>query len=351
MPVKADAKIVPDFEMIICPPAESFRWNTHDYPFFGAKWHYHPEYELHLTRMTSGLMMVGDYVGEFEAGCLVLTGPNVPHNWISDIEPGRVVRDRDMLIQFSPEWAERVTGLCPELATLRPLFQDAAHGVEFLGATAAAGQRLLAQMGGAHGAERILLFLQLMTTLARNPAERRTLSRLSPSCERMPLPPELDVALRCVLDNHGEAVDLGLVASQCGMEPQAFSRFFKRHTGHTFARYVILARIYAACSLLTQTCRPITDICFEVGFNNIANFNRQFLKICARTPSEYRRSAHRIGTEARADPFREIQAYDTGTERVAAEKYRSPAKHAWRDIAAFNTVGGRPAERSGRTGA
>ena len=51
--MKPDLKIVPDFEMIICPPAESFRWNMHDYPFFKAKWHYHPEYELHLTRTTS----------------------------------------------------------------------------------------------------------------------------------------------------------------------------------------------------------------------------------------------------------------------------------------------------------
>ena len=71
--MKPDLKIVPDFEMIICPPAESFRWNMHDYPYFGAKWHYHPEYELHLTRTTSGVMMVGDHIGEFEPGCLVLT--------------------------------------------------------------------------------------------------------------------------------------------------------------------------------------------------------------------------------------------------------------------------------------
>ena len=348
--MKADLKIVPDFEMIICPPAESFRWNTHDYPYFGAKWHYHPEYELHLTRSTRGVMMVGDYVGEFEPGCLVLAGPNVPHNWISDIEPGRVVRDRDMLIQFSPEWAEKVTGFCPELAMLRPLFEDAAHGVEFTGKTAAEGQRLLARIGSAHGAERILLFLRLMTRLARDPEERGTLSRLAPSCGRMPLPPELDVALRYVLENFSEDVDLGLVAGRCGMEPQAFSRFFKRHTGHTFARYVILARIYAACSLLTRTYRPITDICFEVGFNNIANFNRQFLKICGRTPSEYRRSAHRIGTEARADPFREIQALATGIDAPAAEKYRLSAKHAWRGFAAANKLASRPLERAGRTG-
>ena len=113
-------------------------------------------------------MMVGDHIGY---GCLVLTGPNVPHNWVSDIEPGKLVRNRDMLIQFSREWADRVTGFCPELGTIRPLYEDAVYGVEFLGATALAGQRLLAQIGAAHGAERVVLFLQLMITLARDPGE------------------------------------------------------------------------------------------------------------------------------------------------------------------------------------
>lgn len=309
-------KIVPDFEMIICAPAESFRWNMHDYPYFGAKWHYHPEYELHLTRTTSGVMMVGDYIGEFEPGCLVLTGPNVPHNWVSDIEPGKLIQNRDMLIQFSAEWADRVVGLCPELGSIRPLYEDAVYGVEFSGATALAGQRLLAQIGATHGAERVLLFMQLMVALARNPAERRKLSRLAPTSAHVELPAELDVAMRYVMEHYSDDIDLASVSKSCGLEPQAFSRFFKRQTGHTFARYVILARVYAACSLLTQTYRPITDICFEVGFNNIANFNRQFFKICGRTPSDYRRNAHKIGTEARADPFREIRAFSAGIGAV-----------------------------------
>ena len=142
------------------------------------------------------------------------------------------------------------------------------------------------------------------------------LSRLAPTSAQVELPQELDVAMRYVLDHYSDDIDLPSVARLCGLEPQAFSRFFKRQTGHTFARYVILARIYAACSLLTQTYRPITDICFEVGFNNVANFNRQFFKICGRTPSDYRRNAHKIGTEARADPFREIRAWSSGARAV-----------------------------------
>ncbi|MGL4310373.1 MAG: AraC family transcriptional regulator [Paracoccaceae bacterium] len=305
--MKASPRIVPDYEVIICPPAESFRWDRHDYPHYLAKWHYHPEYELHLTRFTSGTMMVGDHLGDFGPGCLVLTGPNLPHNWVSNLAPGEVARDRDMLIQFSPEWADRVGGFCPEMAAVGKLFADAAYGVEFTGRTATEGAALLAEIGVAKGAERVLLFLKLMDRLARDPIDRRRLSQGAPDASPAELPKELDAAMRYIMDSHADRIGLADVAAQCGLTPQTFSRLFKRQTGHTFARYMVLTRIYAACTLLTQTHNPITDICFEVGFNNIANFNRQFFKTCGRTPSEYRRAAQKIGTESRQDPFRETR--------------------------------------------
>ena len=49
-------RMAPDFELIVGQPRQSFRWNVHDYPFPLAKWHYHPEYELHLIQETSGKM-------------------------------------------------------------------------------------------------------------------------------------------------------------------------------------------------------------------------------------------------------------------------------------------------------
>jgi AraC-like DNA-binding protein len=296
----AEHRLVPDFEVIVCAPSESFRWFVHDYPHHLAKWHYHPEYELHFIQSSSGKMMVGDYIGAFEPGCLVLTGPNLPHNWVSDIAPGERVVDRDMLVQFTPEFADKLVDLSPELGDLETLFSDAVYGVEFVGLTAEAGRRFLSQIGFARGSQRLLLFLELMATLSRNPADRRTLSL------QTPVPPgqtasheKLEIAMNYILDHFTSPMRLTTVARLCGMEPSAFSRFFKKQTGHTFARYVNRMRVHCACTMLTQSDRPITDICFDVGFNNIANFNRQFVKCCNQTPSNYRRNARRVGTVPR----------------------------------------------------
>ena len=73
----------------------------HGYPSSRVRWHCHEEYELHLIVATSGRLFVGDYIGEFSPGHLVLTGPRLPHNWISTVVPEGGVALRDMIVQFS----------------------------------------------------------------------------------------------------------------------------------------------------------------------------------------------------------------------------------------------------------
>jgi len=286
----------PDFELIVGQPQQSFRWNVHDYPFPLAKWHYHPEYELHLIQETSGKMFVGDYIGNFDAGAFVLTGPNLPHNWVSDIAPGEVVKNRDMLIQFGDGVLRDLMRVCPELEEINPLLDDARYGIEFAGEDARIGAGLLRKIGRASPTQRMLLFLELLDLLNRS--ERRKI--LSSHGYRPTLDHDVSELINKAIDflicNLTEDVSLSDIAKRCGMSDSAFSRFFKKNTGHGFVRYVNRMRINRACTLLTQTVTPITDICFETGFNNLSNFNRQFLSFCGVTPSEYRRHSQRNAT-------------------------------------------------------
>jgi AraC-like DNA-binding protein len=56
----------------------------------------------------------------------------------------------------------------------------------------------------------------------------------------------------------------------------------------TFVQYVSRLRINHACELLMSSDARVTDICYEVGFNNLPNFNRQFLAQKNMPPSEFR---------------------------------------------------------------
>ena len=289
----------PALEVIVCAPTESFRWNVHDYPHVLAKWHYHPEYELHLIQDSAGRMMIGDYVGPFEKGCLVLSGPNLPHNWVSELGGRSRIPDRDMLIQFSGEVVGEATARLPELGTVRQLLNEAAFGLEFLGATAEHGAGLLRAIGQLRGPARLFAFLELLVLLAANPRERRTLSRVAPSIgQHTPQSQRFERVMRHVHEHFCGDLTLGEVAAVAGMEVSTFSRYFKKNTGHTFNRFVNQLRVHHACAQLIRTNLTVTEICFEAGFNNTANFNRQFRAFCGTTPTDYRREAQTIATTA-----------------------------------------------------
>ncbi len=286
----------PDFELIVGQPRQSFRWNVHDYPFHLARWHYHPEYELHLIQQTSGKMFVGDYIGNFQAGVLVLTGPNLPHNWVSDIAPGEVVKDRDMLIQFSDGLVREIMRVCPELEEISPLLDDARYGIQFEGEDAKIGGWLLREIGRARPTRRMLLFLELLDLLNRCEKRKILSSRdYAPTLDHE-VSELINRAINILIANLTEDIRLPDVARSCGMSDSAFSRFFKKNTGHGFVRYVNRIRVNRACALLAETTKPVTQVCFETGFNNLSNFNRQFLSFCGMTPSEYRRHSQRNAT-------------------------------------------------------
>ncbi|HTP73065.1 MAG TPA: helix-turn-helix domain-containing protein, partial [Burkholderiaceae bacterium] len=51
-----------------------------------------------------------------------------------------------------------------------------------------------------------------------------------------------------------------------------------------------------------ESDRLVTHICYEVGFNNVANFNRRFLEVKGMTPRQFRRQAARRFSGATATP-------------------------------------------------
>ena len=64
----------------------------------------------------------------------------------------------------------------------------------------------------------------------------------------------------------------------------------------SLVQYVKRLRINLACQILmSDEQAPITSICYEVGYSNLSNFNRQFLAEKGMTPSRFRRFQRGMG--------------------------------------------------------
>lgn len=238
-----------------------------------------------------GVALAGDYIGRFEPGHLSIVGSSLPHDWVTELGPGDVVHGRDIVLQFDADRVSRAAAALPELLEIKPFLLLAQRGLEFHGEARRAGARILQEIGPAKGIERLALFLRLLQVLSRSTEH----SRLSSEQFAPPLDTDtfdlIQRILAHVLGNFAADIRISHVAEMAGMNESTFSRFFKRNTGNTFTDHLTKLRIGRACDLLANSGLPVTDICYEVGYSNISNFNRTFRQQRGNTPSAYRRLA------------------------------------------------------------
>lgn len=290
----------PEFELST-PKAETIHYLEHGYPSPFVRWHHHNAYELHYIVRSSGKVFVGDYVGEFHPGCLIMTGPRLPHNWISQADAAQTYAVRDMLIQFDHATIERAAEIMPEFQGLLPLLDAARLGIEFSGMRQSAG-RYMSAIRDSSGLLRLGHFLLFLNELVSCP-DYRTLSSVHiESTIDDATTDRINTVVNFMMQHSHEQIALGQAADLLHMNPSYFSRFFRKSTGNTFSEFLTRVRIGKACELLSTTDLPITNICFDVGYSNVANFNRRFLEHKQLTPREYRRQARQRLTRGGLDP-------------------------------------------------
>ncbi len=262
---------------------------SHGFPTPLARWHCHDEYELHINIATTGKAFVGDWIGPFFPGHMVLCGPKLPHNWISTDLAGGCIERRDLVIQFQREPIEDAGRAIPEMAEILPLLERSRHGIEFFGFSAAEAQ--WSRVKAAKGMRRLTAFLDFITDLARW-SDYRLLSSIPMQGPEDGIElDQINSIVNHINENVAQALPAAEVAQSLGMSDSRFSRFFRRATGNSYSDFVNQVRINRACQLLMSTEQYVTNICYDVGFNNVANFNRRFRELKGFTPSEFRKQA------------------------------------------------------------
>ncbi len=279
----------PDLEVVHISQSNSFAAWSHGYPFRTVRWHFHPEYEVHLVVATSGRYFVGDFIGEFEPGNLILAGPNLPHNWISDVPVGRTVPVRGQIIQFTEDFISNLMPVVPETSEFRDMLVASRRGLLFGKETVEEVAPPMGELMTARGARRVELFLGIMGALNRSKCVEPLASASYVPDPSGYMSTGINKVLAYLREHLTENFREAGLAQIAGLTPSAFSRSFRRHTGMTPIQYISRLRINLACQLLSDTSMSITKICYELGFNNLSNFNRQFLNQKGVPPTAFRK--------------------------------------------------------------
>lgn len=119
------------------------------------------------------------------------------------------------------------------------------------------------------------------------------LSRLIPALKLEKSQPEgerdlLMDAMRYLSEHFDQPITLDSTAKALGASRYHLSHLFSARLGMNFRTYINALRIEQARALLTRHAVPVTQICYECGFENQRTFNRAFRSACGMTPTQYR---------------------------------------------------------------
>ncbi len=263
--------------------------------FFPAPWHYHAHYEFVLVNKSTGRRMVGDHIGYFDEEDLVFIGSLLPHVWVNDpVYLQRQAPDKAdaLVLHFTNDFLGEDFMNIPEIENFKKVLKLAERGMALRGETREKINTLIRQMPDMNGLQRLsslfLIFdIMSVTTEYELLASPRFVQNFHyDSSERFKR------ITGYIMENFDKEISLSEIAAVGNMGVTAFCNFFKEQFRVTFVEYLTTVRIGHACKLLSQNDRNVVEVAYECGFNNLANFNRQFKKLKDMTPSDYRKTLH-----------------------------------------------------------
>ena len=261
------------FEVIRQESKEEF-----DYP-----WHYHSQYELTFIINTQGIRYVGNNIENFFDNDLVLLGSNLPHCWISTMQPSAASA---IVIYFNADLVQWLTN--GQFKTISQLFENANQGIKFSSDIALGIKSKLDSLLNVSPFERYILLLEILQALATTD-QFELLSEHGFSYELNHANNErINSVYEYVRKNYHRKLTLLEIATHVNMSEDYFSRFFSKSLMKSFFTFLNEYRINRACKLLIETDKQISEICYCSGFESIPFFYRQFKKIKKCPPQSYR---------------------------------------------------------------
>ena len=269
---------------------KSFIVHNEFYPF--APWHHHPEYELVLVLKGRGRRMVGDNVDRFREHDLIFTGPFLPHQWMPDVyQTGHPDshQERCFVIQFLYDFLGEKFFDVPENASLKKFLTASSRGCKFYGEARKKIISILLKIMDAGDTEGLFGLLSIFEVFASTAEYYFLSSPASVESFMLKENESMQKALQYIMQNFQKDIKVSDLLEVTNMSYASFYNYFRRNYKVPFKEYLLGIRIDYACKLLKDEALNISEIAYSCGFENLSNFNRQFRRLRAMTPSQYQR--------------------------------------------------------------
>lgn len=262
--------------------------------YFPAPWHYHPHYEFVLVTRSTGRRMVGDHIGYFDTDDLVFMGSMLPHVWVNDpvyLQEKSLDRADALVIHFTEDFLGNGFMNIPEMAGFRRVLKLSERGLALRGKTRSRLNKIIKKMPAMSGLERLSSLLIIFDIMSRTKEYDFLASPMFVQNFQYSSSDRFRKISGYIMENFNKDISLSEIASVANMGVTTFCNFFREQFRVTFVEYLTTVRIGHACKLLVdEDRRSVVEIAYECGYNNLANFNKQFKKLKKMTPTDYRKA-------------------------------------------------------------
>ncbi len=257
---------------------------------FDSSLHFHPEIEITLILKSHGTRFVGDSIASFTQGDLVMVGSNLPHYWANDsTSESAHARSEAIVVQFEDTFMGRDFFQKPEMIHLRRLLDLSARGLVLRGETQAAVARKMRKILNSDPFQKVVVLLAILNEIAQSTDLQILSSDGFQQNYHHADSERINKVYNYISSNLKDDVQVTHAAENLNMSVTAFCHYFKKKTNKTFTRAVNEMRIGYANRLLLETDMKILEVCYQSGFKNLSNFNKQFKSITGVTPRGFRR--------------------------------------------------------------
>ena len=260
-------------------------------PYFYPYLHRHQEIQLTWIQQGEGTLVAENDMHTFRSGDIYWLGVNLPHVFKSDpsyFTPENGKKVQTLNIFFNVKGQLDSFFELPEIKNLKHFLQTSQTGFKVpVQHTAEISGRML-QMENSHGVDQLVHFIELLKQLSSFPELEPLSSCAQPANFSEHEGIRIGAIYNYIMQQYDKPITLDDVSRQAHMTPQAFCRYFKKHTLHTFVSFLNEVRINEACKKLTDgNYDSIATVAYNCGFNSITNFNRVFKSVTHKSPSDY----------------------------------------------------------------
>lgn len=269
------------------PQQEALLFQVDEGVSFYDKYHQHKEIQISVIVNGEGTLVVGDTVHKYQPNHVFVIGSHLPHVFKSEVAETPSL----MLSFFFTETSFGDTFFqLQELQEVKSFFNRAKLGF-MVADNSFELVHQFKQLQHKNSFEQFLGLLSILKQLAN--VKYKPLSTYQhPKIYTKNEGKRMERIIDFTMNNYLQTITLNDVAKQAAMTKNAFCKYFKKRTNKTYVTFVNQLRIEHACKLLAR--KPtvsIAEIAEQSGYQNISNFNRQFLASKEMSPREFRKNS------------------------------------------------------------